>query len=149
MKKAVLFKTLYLQRIAQNPVIGTSPSVQVEMMLASILIIIIILFFLLKVEVQYENLRTRYTLTPSRKHIGRAVARGSRMAIVTHCLKDAMVQQHIISKFGKLLQSEVATLCSNRCISALRCPSNKLALNGQENAPTILSLFTFSNSDKA
>ena len=39
--------------------------------------------FGLKVEVQYANLRKRYLLTPSRKHIGKAVARGSRNVIVT------------------------------------------------------------------
>ena len=83
---------------------------------------------------------------PSRKRIGRAVARGSRMAIVTHCLKDATVRQHIITKVGKLLQSEVATLCSNRCNSALRCPSNEQILSFewvrvlQEHAPTSFSL---------
>ena len=71
------------------------------------------------------------------------------MAIVTHCLKDATVRQHIITKIGKLLQSEVATLCSNRCNSALRCPSNEQILSFewvrvlqemQEHAPTLLSL---------
>ena len=71
------------------------------------------------------------------------------MAIVTHCLKDATVRQHIITKVGKLLQSEVATLCSNRCNSALRCPSNEQILSFewvrvlqemQEHAPTLLSL---------
>ena len=71
------------------------------------------------------------------------------MAIVTHCLRDAAVRQHIIIKVGKLLQSEVATLCSNRCNSALRCPSNKQILSFewvrvlqemQEHAPTLLSL---------
>ena len=71
------------------------------------------------------------------------------MAIVTHCLKDGTVRQHIITKVGKLLQSEVATLCSNRCNSALRCPSNEQILSFewvrvleemQEHAPTLLSL---------
>ena len=69
------------------------------------------------------------------------------MAIVTHCLEDATVKKHIVSKIGKLLQSEITTLCSNRCNSALRCPSNEQLLNfewervlqeTQEHAPTLL-----------
>ena len=98
-------------------------------------------------------------MTPLKKriHIRRAVARGSRMAIVTHCLKDATVRQHIITKVGNLLQSEVATLCSNRCNSALRCPSNEHILSFewvrvlqqmQEHALILLSLLRSATQTK-
>ena len=88
-------------------------------------------------------------LTPSRKRIGKAVARGSRLAIVSHCLDDAVVRKHIISRIGKMVQSEVATLCSDRCNSILRRHSKEQLLKFKwenvnlemgEHAPILLSL---------
>ena len=55
----------------------------------------------------------------------------------------------MISKIGKLLQSEIAALCSNRSESVLRCHSNEQILSFEwervipemrEHAPTLLTL---------
>ena len=71
------------------------------------------------------------------------------MSIVNHCLKDAVVRKHVISKIGRLLQSEIAALCSYRSESVLRCQSNEQILSFewerviremQEHAPTLLNL---------
>ena len=64
-------------------------------------------------------------LTPSRKHIGRAIARGSRMSVVSHCFEDPVLRDLIINKIGRVVQSEVATLCTDKCNSVLRCHSKE------------------------
>ena len=88
-------------------------------------------------------------LTPSRKQIAKAIARGSRLAIVSHCLQDPVVRKHIISRVGKMVQSEIATLCSDGCNSVLRRHSKEqllkfkwedVSLEMQQHAPILLSL---------
>ena len=103
----------------------------------------------MKVQIQYAQREKKYVLTPSRKHIGRAVARGSRHAIVSHCLEDPVMRNYIISRVGKIVQSEVATLCSDRSNSVLRHHSKEqllkfkwedVNLEMREHAPILLSL---------
>ena len=103
----------------------------------------------MKVQIQYRQLQKKYLLTPSRRRIGRAVARGSRLAIVSHCLEDVVLRKHIIASIGKRVQAEVATLCSDKCNSVLRQHAKEQLLKfklenfNQEmraHAPTLLTL---------
>ena len=59
-------------------------------------------------------------MTPSRKKIGKALARGSRVAIATQCLKDEVVSKHIIKKVCSMVKSEVEALCSDAVDSTLK-----------------------------
>ena len=103
----------------------------------------------IKVQIQYAKHQKKCVLTPSRKHIGKAVARGSRHAIVSHCFEDPVMRKYIISRVGKILQSEVAALCSDRCNSVLRRHSKEqllkfkwedVNLEMRVHAPILLSL---------
>ena len=107
------------------------------------------LLLLMKVQIQYAQKERRYVLTPSRKYIGKSVARGSRHAIVSNCLEDPVMRKYIISRVGKIVQSEVATLCSDKSNSVLRRHSKEQLLKFKwkdvniemrEHAPILLSL---------
>ena len=62
----------------------------------------------------------RFNLTPSRKGIGKAVARGSRAKIAKQCLDDLVIRKHIIKHIGFAVKSEIVALCSDRVESVLR-----------------------------
>lgn len=53
-------------------------------------------------------------MTPRRKPLGKAIARGSRTAIIAQCLKQPEMRDILIKKVGKLVQNEVAYMCSNK-----------------------------------
>ena len=87
--------------------------------------------------------------TPSMKQIGKAVTHGSRLAIASHFLQDPVVRKHIISRVGKMVQSEIATLCSDGCNSVLRRHSEEqllkikwedVSFEMQQHASILLSL---------
>ena len=107
------------------------------------------MYIFYKVHVEYARKPQSYNLTPSRKQIGKAVARGSRLSIATQCLKDADTRKHIIHKVGKVVQSEVAALCSGKRKSVFQCQSKEeltrfkfqdVIHEMQERAPTLLSI---------
>ena len=101
------------------------------------------MYIFYKVRVEYARKPQSYNLTPSRKQIGKAVARGSRLSIATQCLKDADTRKHIIHKVGKVVQSEVAALCSGKRKSKeelTRFKFQDVIHEMQERAPTLLSI---------
>lgn len=59
-------------------------------------------------------------MTPSRKKIRKALARGSRVAIATQCLDDDVMSKHIIKKVCRMVKSEMEALCSDKVDSTLR-----------------------------
>ena len=65
-----------------------------------------------QVRIGYARPRSYNIHTPTRKHISKAVARGSKVAVALHCLEDKKVRQHIIRKIGKTVRGEIAKLCS-------------------------------------
>lgn len=104
-----------------------------------------------QIEVHYPKTRLQknYVLTPSRKCIGRAIARGSRMSVISHCFQDPVLRDLIITKIGRMVQSEVATLCTDRCNSVLRSHSKEelvkfkwrsVNMEMRDYAPTLLNL---------
>ena len=62
-------------------------------------------------------------LTPSRKHLGKAVARRSKQKVAVECLKDSDVKRYILKAVGKIVHNEVKHLCSNTTQSILKCNS--------------------------
>ena len=90
-----------------------------------------------------------FPLTPSRKHIGKAVARGSRKAVALECLKDPATRKYLLKKIGLLVRNELISMCSDSTNSILRSQSchdlkeftwSKLLLELAETAPILLTI---------
>ena len=101
------------------------------------------------VHVNYEKKARTYNLTPSRKKVGKAVARGSKKAVINECMKDPTMQKYIILILGGRLRRELASMCSEAANSILRQQSSdaicefswgKLHDELEARAPTFLSL---------
>ena len=60
----------------------------------------------------YQKKACTYNLTPSRKKVGKAVARGSKKAVINECMKDPVIQKHIIMILGRHIRSELVSMCS-------------------------------------
>lgn len=63
-----------------------------------------------------------YHLTPSRKKVGKSLARGSKCAVIRECFKDETLCKFIIHKVGSMVHHEIASLCSDRVNSMLLHP---------------------------
>ena len=79
--------------------------------------------------------------------MGKAVARGSKKAVVKECIKDPVMQKYVVEVLGLHMRQELASLCSNSANSVLQDPSldalcefswAKLHKELQTNAPTFL-----------
>ena len=64
-----------------------------------------------------------YTLTPTRKSAGKALARRSRCALMSELLKDPANTKYLLRRIGILLRRELALMCSDRTNSILRSQS--------------------------
>ena len=92
-----------------------------------------------------------FVLTPSRKKLGKLVARGSRVSIANECFQDPELRKFIISKVGTIIRDELQTMCSNQFNSVLRCQDPvemtkfrcKRVLSEMEScSPTLLQILT-------
>lgn len=72
-----------------------------------------------QIQVGYKRPRT-FVLTPSRKHICKAVARQSKKTIAVESLKDPVVKKHILKKIGKEMAKEIRSVASDKAESVLR-----------------------------
>ena len=97
----------------------------------------------------YPTKPRNYHLTPSRKTVGRAVARGSKKQVVSECMKDPKMKMYTIELMGRQLRNELISLCSNATNSTLQNQSadalreftwGKLHSELEARAPTLLSL---------
>jgi hypothetical protein len=86
-------------------------------------------------------------LTPSRKRIGRAVARRSRSALVAEVLKDPTTKQCMMKRIGLLIRREMRQMCSIESIlkSQSKCDLKdftwkKLLCELELNAPLLFSI---------
>lgn len=102
----------------------------------------------LQVHLGYKKPRT-YVLTPSRKHIGKAVARGSRKAVAYESLNDPVTRKYVLAKVGSIVRSELACMCSDKTDSILRSQSasdmkhfewDKLLSELEAHTPVLLSI---------
>ena len=98
----------------------------------------------------YPKKARNYTLTPNRKKVGKAIARGSKKAVVNECMKDSIMRKYIVQMVGQQLRSELVSMCSEAANSILRNQSaevlsefswGKLYDELEARAPTFLSLF--------
>ena len=90
-----------------------------------------------------------YTLTPTRKPAGKALARRSRCALMSELLKDPANTKYLLRRIGILLRRELALMCSDQTNSILRSQSmsdlrnftwNSLLSELSLKAPTLLPI---------
>ena len=102
----------------------------------------------IQVHVGYKKPRA-YALTPSRKHIVKAVARKSKQAVAMECMKDSVTRRHVLRRVGMVMQSELITMCRDSSNSILRSQSSsemcsftweKLLSELEVKAPSFLSI---------
>lgn len=70
-------------------------------------------------QVNYKKPKNFY-LTPNRKRVTKAVCRGSKMKVVSECMKDSKMQNYTIQLIGRILRKEMTSLCSDSAKSMLR-----------------------------
>lgn len=58
--------------------------------------------------------------TPSRKHLGKAVTRGSRTKIATECLQGPKTKDCVNKRIGHEMRKEIKVMCSDATASILR-----------------------------
>ena len=102
----------------------------------------------LQVQVGYEQPRT-YTLTPSRKALGKHVARANKLAVARDCIRDPAQRNFVVRVLGHQLLCELPSLCSDKVASILRASDlsklssftwDALLSEMSEHAPTLLGL---------
>ena len=90
-----------------------------------------------------------HRLTPSRKKMGKAIARKSKATIVRECLKDPIMFNYVINNVSQILQSELRKMCSIEVNSVLKqhlqrnfqdFTWNVLIKEAQVHAPVLLAL---------
>ena len=88
-------------------------------------------------------------LTPSRKKLGKAVARKSKQKIARECLKDRATKQYTLKEVNKLIQTEIHSVCSFEANSIMKSQSvevlkefewSKILHELAERAPTFLAI---------
>ena len=102
-----------------------------------------------------------YRLTPSRKHLGKAVARGSRYAIADECLSQPLTQKYVLKKIGVLVGKELRNMCSDSTRSVLKSQDtsdlceftwHQVICELDKNAPIFLNLMnsmTYTTTQRA
>ena len=72
-----------------------------------------------QINLEYRQGVKKFVLTPSRKHVGRAVARRSRSALVAEVLRDPIAKQYLIKRIGGIIRKELVLMCSDKTNSIL------------------------------
>ena len=105
-------------------------------------------FCALKVSIGYKRPK-RYILTPQRKHIGKAIARGSWKAVAEQCFRNPARRKYLLDRIALEMRKDLRTVSSMKNPSCLRYNSpedlksftwNKLLHELSVNAPTLLSV---------
>ena len=65
------------------------------------------------------KLPTSLYFDTKKKTSGKSIARGSRTAIISQCLKQAEMRTVLVKTLGKLVQKELLHICSTKFKSAL------------------------------
>ena len=95
----------------------------------------------------YKRPRT-FVLTSSRKHLGKAVARGSRKKVAAECFTDPIVKNYLVEK---MVRRELNAMCAESSNSVLRSKNvscmkeftwDKLLDEMKLHAPMLLSIAT-------
>lgn len=69
--------------------------------------------------VKYNARLYQYSLTPSRKNLGKHVARSNRQSIARHCWDDPIIRCHLLKILHTTLRKEIGTMCSDQTNSLL------------------------------
>lgn len=102
----------------------------------------------MQIHVGYNEPRT-YALTPSRKYIGKAIARGRRQTVAIECLREKRTRVYLLKRIGVALRNELRVMCSestnsilsNQSVSELKDFTwNKLLSELEKYAPTFLMI---------
>ena len=91
----------------------------------------------------------RYILTPKRKKLGKAVARGFNHSIIRECFSNTTTKKELYWKLVQLLRREIKNMCSEKVNSLLLDKSSgalsefsweKLKNELSSNAPTLFCI---------
>lgn len=75
--------------------------------------------------VGYKKPKT-YFLTPTRKKIGKAVARGSKCTVARECFSDPTTRNFALNYLGTILRKEIKTMVSHNTNSILHSPVSSM-----------------------
>ena len=76
----------------------------------------------------YRSKRKRYVLlSPLRRQMGLALARGSYKGLINKCYDDAGIRSIILNKIGRQLEKEMKKMCSKK-VSSILCSNSSEAL---------------------
>ena len=106
----------------------------------------------------YKRSRPRtYALTPSRKRIGKALARKAPRTVAVQALAGPTTRLHLLSEIGRILRAEMTAMCSDKTASLLRTHSiqdlshfqwKNVIQELEKSAPVFLHFFTAMHSNK-
>ena len=68
----------------------------------------------------YAKKPRQYLLTPTRKKAGKAIAKGSKKSVAAECMKDPVIHKYILANIGRIVRSELASMCSSEANSMLQ-----------------------------
>ena len=103
----------------------------------------------MQVQIGYADRIQNHPLTPSRKKMGKALARRSKKAVVAECMRNNAMRKYVMVNMSRIVKSEIRTLCSNKANSVLRNHSvtslsqfswDSIIKEIQTYAPVLLSL---------
>ncbi len=72
----------------------------------------------------YHSAPKKYVLTASHKHMGKAITRGSKKALVDECFSEPVTSTYMREKIGRILRMEIKCMCSTKTASILSSRSN-------------------------
>jgi hypothetical protein len=111
----------------------------------------------MQVHIGYTRCPKNYNLTPSRKKLGKAIARGSMLTVALKCVEDDRIRPHIVRKIGQLVKGEIVNLCSKKVQSVLHSQSRESLMDFKweimieemcKHAPILLEILKYCTSTK-
>ena len=100
--------------------------------------------YLLQIQVSYTKPKT-FVLTPSRKHLGKALTRKSQRRIAAETLKSPLTRSCVLNNVGREVQNEIVKMASDKTGSILKTESMKelewsaVVVELRTNAPVLIS----------
>ncbi len=103
----------------------------------------------LQATIHYKSKPLSYHVTPRRRHICKSLVRRNYQSFATKCVQNVVSRKALVKTIGRMLNKEVAALCSLKFDSILRtkCKESMLKFKFgtiikelQSQAPTLLIL---------
>ena len=70
--------------------------------------------------VSYPSKPKNFTITPSRRKLCKQLARRQHKGTAKQCLSHNLIRQNVVKEMGKIVQKEIALLCSDKVTSVLQ-----------------------------